>query len=128
MVIGTQHQSQNMYKSFREMPVWQNSLALSDIAFEMTTFLPKSEDYGLTSQIRRSSNSVTGNIAEAFGRKTKKDKSHFYIISRGSAFETQSHLLYGNKVGYFKKNKTEQLFEKYADLIHEINKILKSLE
>ena len=110
------------------MPVWQNALDLSDTVFEMTLSLPKSEDYGLISQIRRSSNSVTGNIAEAFGRKTRKDKSHFYIISRGSAFETQSHLLYGNKVGYFEKQKTEGLFDNYAELIHEINKILKSLE
>lgn len=110
------------------MPVWQNALELSDIIFDMTLSLPKSEDYGLTSQIRRSSNSVTGNIAEAFGRKTRKDKSHFYIISRGSAFETQSHILYGKKVGYFKEQKTEDLFDKYSELIHEINKILKSLE
>lgn len=117
-----------MYKSFRDMPVWQNALDLSDIVFEMTNSLPKSEDYGLTSQIRKSSNSSTANIAEAFGRKTKKDKSHFYIISRGSVFETQSHLLYGNKIGYFEEKKTEGLFEQYSELIHELNKILKSLE
>lgn len=66
-----------MFKSFREMSVWQNALNLSNIVFKLTTSLPKSEDYGLTSQIRRSSNSTTGNIAEAFGRKTKKDKSIF---------------------------------------------------
>ena len=59
-----------MYKSFRDMPVWQKALDLSDIVFLLTVSLPKSEDYGLTSQLRRSSNSVTGNIAEAFGRKT----------------------------------------------------------
>lgn len=110
------------------MPVWQNALDLSDVVFQMTSTLPKSEDYGLTSQIRRSSNSVTGNVAEAFGRKTKKDKSHFYIISRGSAFETQSHLLYGKRVGYFEENKTESLLVEYSELIHELNKILKSLE
>lgn len=110
------------------MPVWQNSLELSDEVFKISSLLPKSEDYGLTSQIRRSSNSITANIAEAFGRKTKKDKSHFYIISRGSAFETQSHLLYGKKIGYFKPEKVKDLFNKYNVLIHEINKILKSLD
>ena len=110
------------------MPVWQNALDLSDIVFKLTITLPKSEDYGLTSQIRRSSNSVSGNIAEAFGRKQNKDKSRFYHIARGSAFETQSHLLYGSKVGYFNENKIESLFEDYQGLIHELNKILKSLE
>ncbi len=117
-----------MYKSFRDMPVWQKALSFSDIVFEMTLLLPKSEDYGLTSQIRKSSNSVTANIAEAFGRKQNKDKSRFYIISRGSAFETQSHLLYGIKIGYFEEKKTEDLFSDYKELIHDINKIMKSLE
>ena len=110
------------------MPVWQNAINLSCAIFELTLSLPKSEDYGLTSQIRRSSNSVSANVAEAFGRRTKKDKSYFYVIARGSAFETQSHLLYGNKVGYFEKENSEILFDKYADLIHELNKILKSFE
>ena len=110
------------------MPVWQNSLELSSKVFDITLSLPKSEDYGLTSQIRRSSNSVTANIAEAFGRKQKKDKSRFYHISRGSAFETQSHLLYGVKVGYFEESKVKKLLASYSELIHELNKILKYLE
>lgn len=117
-----------MYKGFQDMPVWKKALELSDTVFKMTITLPKSEDYGLTSQIRRSSNSVNGTISEAFGRKTKKDKSHFYIISRGSAFETQSHLLYGNKVGYFNDKIVADLIKEYGELIHELNKILKSLE
>jgi len=110
------------------MRVWQNALGLSDIVFKLTLTLPKSEDYGLTSQIRRSSNSISGNIAEAFGRKQNKDKSRFYHIARGSAFETQSHLLYGAKIEYFNENAIENVFKDYQELIHEINKILKSLE
>ena len=117
-----------MYKSFHEMPVWQKALNLSKEIFELTITLQKSEDYGLTSQIRRSSNSIAGNIAEAFGRKTKRDKSHFYVISRDSAFDTQSHLLYGRKVGYFEEQNTESLLKEYSELIHELNKILKALE
>ncbi len=117
-----------MYKSFRDMPVWQNAMDLSETVFRLVASLPKAEDYGLTSQIRRSSNSISGNIAEAFGRKQKKDKSRFYHISRGSTFETQSHLLYGCKVGYFNKEEIDSLISKYNELIHDLNKILKSLE
>lgn len=117
-----------MYKSFKEMPVWQNALNLSKVVFNLTIKLPKSEDYGLTSQVRRSANSVSGNISEAFGRKSKKDKSHFYIISRGSAFETQSHLLYGLEIGYFDKITIDVVCRNYDNLIFELNKILKALE
>lgn len=73
-----------MYKSFTEMPVWQKGHELAVQIFHLTVNLPRSEDYGLTSQIRRSSNSVPTNIAEGFGRKTKNDKSNFHVIARGS--------------------------------------------
>jgi four helix bundle protein len=117
-----------MLSSFIEMPVWQKALELSGEVFTDSNSLPKSEDYGLTSQIRRAANSVCANIAEAFGRRTNKDKSQFYIIARGSAFETQSHLLYGEKVGYFKIEKVNLLVSEYNELIHDLNKIIKSLE
>ena len=115
-----------MYTSFTEMPVWQKAHQLSIEIFKITANLPRSEDYGLTSQIRRSLNSVSANIAEGFGRSTKKDKANFYIIARGSSYETQNHLLYGRKVGYFDELITEKLFSEYSDLIYELNKIINS--
>lgn len=116
-----------MYNSFTDMPVWQKAIELAEEIFLMTANLPRSEDYGLTSQIRRSSNSVSANVAEAFGRNTSKEKGYFYIIARGSAYETQSHLLYGQRIGYFDATKTQNLVNDYNDLIHELNKILKTL-
>jgi len=116
-----------MVRSFRDMEVWKKANQLSLQVFELTQSLPRSEDYGLTSQIRRSANSISSNISEAFGRRTKKDKRNFYIIARGSAFETQSHLLYGKKVKYFEKQMVEKVIKEYDDLIHQLNKIMKSL-
>lgn len=110
------------------MPVWQKAHNLAIEVFNLTIGLPRSEDYGLTSQIRKSSNGVPACIAEGFGRSTKKDKSNFYIIARGSSFETQNHLLYGNKVRYFDSIITDNLFQEYSKLIYELNKLIKSLE
>ena len=109
------------------MSVWEKSIELSERVFIISNDLPKSEDYGLTSQIRRSANSISANIAEGFGRKTDKEKTYFYLISRGSAFETQSHLIYGNKVGYFNAEEVKLLVEEYDNLIHELNKLIKSI-
>ncbi|WP_340103234.1 four helix bundle protein [Rhodohalobacter sp. 8-1] len=117
-----------MIKSFRDMSVWQNSFQLSISVFNLTKGLPRSEDYALTSQIRRSSNSVSANIAEAFGRRTSKDKIYFYTVSRGSAYETQNHLLYGEGVEYFDKEQINQLVDQYDNLIHELNRITNKLE
>jgi len=116
------------YNSFTEMPVWQKAHKLAIEIFKLTVKLPRSEDYGLTSQIRKSSNSAAACIAEGFGRSTRKDKSNFYIISRGSSFETQNHLLYGHEVGYFEEKITQKLFCEYDDLVYDLNKIIKSLE
>jgi len=107
--------------------VWQKANELAVKVHGMSTKLPRSEDYGLTSQLRRASNSVSGNIAEGFGRKTKKDKSNFYVIARGSAFETISHLHYGKDVGYFESKIVNELTDLYLDLIHDLNKISNSL-
>jgi four helix bundle protein len=109
------------------MPVWQKAHKLAIDVFNLTINLPRSEDYGLTSQIRKSSNGVPACIAEGFGRSTKRDKSNFYIIARGSSFETQNHLLYGNKAGYFESQITQRLYKEYNDLIFELNKVIKSL-
>ena len=121
-------QENQMIKSFREMSVWQHSYELSTDIFNLTNDLPRSEDYALTSQIRRSSNSVSANIAEAFGRRTSKDKIYFYTVSRGSAYETQNHLLYGNGVEYFDRSTINVLVNRYDKLIHELNKITNKLE
>jgi four helix bundle protein len=115
------------YRSFTEMPVWQKAHKLANEVFILTITLPRSEDYGLTSQIRRSSNGVAACISEGFGRHTKKDKSNFYVFARGSSFETQNHLLYGNRAAYFESAITQRLFEEYNVLIFELNKIIKSL-
>lgn len=117
-----------MYFSFEEMPVWKKSLNLSSLVFKITIPLPRCEDYSLTSQIRRSSNSISANISEAFGRQTPKDKKNFYVFARGSAFETKSHLLYGIAVGYFHEDDCKPILIGYEDLIFDLNKIIKTLK
>jgi len=117
-----------MYQFFTDLPVWKVANDISVEVFKISSLLPTQEDYGLTSQIRRSSNSIGDNIAEGFGRKHKKDKMNFYIYSRGSAYETIHHLIYGSKVGYFEEQKVKNLIRKLEELIYEINKVIKTVE
>ncbi|MBI5314789.1 MAG: four helix bundle protein [Nitrospirae bacterium] len=93
-----------MYQSFEDMPVWQKAMELAQEVFSLTESLPRKEDYGLTSQIRRSALSVPGNLAEGYGRQHTKDKLNFYYASRGSLAETKNHLIYGQNVAYFKQS------------------------
>ena len=116
-----------MYKDFQELPVWQIAMQVAVDVFSLTENLPRKEDYGLTSQIRRSSLSISDNIAEGFGRHTSPDKVKFYIYSRGSANETKSQLIYGNRVGYFEKEKVELLINNIQIVIESLNRLMKSL-
>ncbi len=111
------------YKTFEEMPVWQKAMDLAVKVFSLTEDLPSKEDYGLTSQVRRSALSVSGNIAEGFGRNHSKDKIKFYYNARGSLTETSNHLIYGKRTGYF----NQSIFNEASDLIEEIWKELNSL-
>jgi four helix bundle protein len=111
------------YNSFEDMPVWQKAMDLAAKIHSLTERLPRKEDYGLTSQIRGSGLSVSGNISEGFGRKHTNDKLKFYYNARGSLAETKNHLIYGQKVGYF----TVAEFKEYSNLIKEIWKELNAL-
>jgi len=116
------------YLSFEEMPVWIDAMNISVAIFDLTIDLPRCEDYSLTSQIRRSATSIAANLAEGFGRSTKLDKAKFYIIARGSAYETINHLIYGTKVGYFESQKAENLKNNLRTNIHDLNKIINYLK
>jgi four helix bundle protein len=116
-----------MFKSFKEMPVWQHAIEVAETIHALTDNLPKKEDYGFTSQIRRSALSISANIAEGYGRKHTLDKINFYYNARGSLTETQSHLEYAKKVGYLNQENMEKIDETLVKLYHEINKIITTL-
>ncbi len=116
-----------MYKSFKDMPIWKDSMDLAAYIFKLTDNLPKKEDYGYTSQIRRSALSISANIAEAFGRHHKLDKINFYYFCRGSITETQNHLEYGNRVGYIKDSDMQKLDKQLIKLYNDVNKIIVTL-
>jgi len=115
------------YKSFEDMPVWQKAMELAVKIFRLTERLPRKEDFGLTSQIRSSGLSVSGNIAEGFGRKHTKDKLNFYYNARGSLAETKSHLIYGHKVKYFSEEEFKDFSNIIKDIWRELNSLINSL-
>ena len=122
-----QPEAKPRFTSFRDMPVWQSAIAVAEHVFAITDNLPRKEDYGFTSQIRRAALSISANIAEAFGRSHTLDKVNFYFMARGSLTETQSHLEYGRRVGYLAASDAAALTEKLDQVHTEINRVISSL-
>ena len=79
--------------SFTDLLAWQVGFALVKEVYRLTEQFPKSEQFGLTSQLRRASVSILANLAEGFSRRTGADKAHKYTISRGECSETHALLL-----------------------------------
>ena len=116
-----------MYKSFKDMPIWQEAIRVAEMIFKLTDNLPRKEDYGFTSQVRRAALSISANIAEAFGRQHTLDKIKFYYTSRGSVTETQSHLEYGTRVGYLNQQNAKEVDAMLSKLHNDVNKVIASL-
>jgi len=116
-----------VFNSFEDMPVWKKAMGLATKIFDLTAELPKKEDFGLTSQLRRSALSVSANIAEGFGRKHSKDKLNFYYDARGSLAETKSHMIYGKNVGYFKVDESNEINLLIEEIWKEPNKLIVTL-
>lgn len=110
-------------RSFTDLVAWQKSHALVVMIYTTTRGFPKEEVFALTSQLRRASVSITSNIAEGFGRRTKADRSHFYDMARASLAEVQSQLLVARDVGYLPSTE----FNVLADGAIECHKILTGL-
>lgn len=109
------------------MPVWQEAMEVAVALFEFTTTLPRIEDFALTSQIRRSSNSVPANIAEAFGRYHRANKLNFYYNARGSLCETMSHVHYAAEVGYMQPEMKIDFDAQLDSVWRQINQIINNL-
>lgn len=110
--------------NFRNLIVWKRSVDIATEVYKKTIDFPKLELYGLTSQIRRSAVSISSNIAEGAGRRSKKAFANFLGISYGSACELETQLLIARNLEYLKEKDFKLLF----DELNEIQKMLYVLE
>ncbi|MBX2967194.1 MAG: four helix bundle protein [Cyclobacteriaceae bacterium] len=98
--MSTQKKYREPAKSFRDLIVWQKAHQLALAIYKASSHFPKEEIFGLTSQIRRSSVSVAANIAEAFKKRSNKDKVRILNISQGSLSETEYFLMLAYDLQY----------------------------
>ncbi len=105
-------------KTHRDLKVFQLSFEAGMEIFNISKTFPKEETYSLTDQIRRSSRSVSGNLAEAF-RKRRYPKHFISKLSdsEGEAAETQVWLDYALECSYIDKQTHTNINDKYDHII-----------
>ena len=87
-------------KGYEDLTVWQKAMDLATMVYALGPAMPKSEVYGMTSQMQRSASSVPANIAEGYQRGTRKDYARFIATARGSLAETETFLMLAMRVGH----------------------------
>ncbi|HSX18942.1 MAG TPA: four helix bundle protein [Candidatus Saccharimonadales bacterium] len=109
---------------FQKLEVWKEAHSLTIEIYRLTDELPKSELFGLTSQIRRAAVSVESNIAEGEGRFGKADRLKFFIDSRASIKEIQTQLLIIKDLYTQLSVRALNLFDRYEVLIKRMNSLI----
>lgn len=107
-------------KTFRDLQVWRKAHQLVLLIYKITVHYPKTEIYGLVSQMRRAAISIVSNIVEGFRRKSVRDSINFYNIADASIEELKYQLL----LSYGLKYITEKEYKNSFVLAEEVSKML----
>jgi four helix bundle protein len=113
----------NKITSFTQLTAWQKNHSLVLGIYAATEKFSKTEQFVLTSQIRRAVISITSNLAEGFSRYTRADKAHFYQMALGSTTEIQNQLIVSRDLHFM----SSEIFKPLADLSIEVNKLINGL-
>jgi four helix bundle protein len=115
-------------KSHRDLIVWQKSMDLVVAVYRATDAFPKSETYGLTSQIRRAAASIPANIAEGQGRRLSGEYLQFLANARGSLLELDTHLEIAHRLEILSNSDHVMLMERLIEVRKLLNGLMRSIK
>lgn len=101
-------------RSYKELRVWQGGMDVVEAVYRISASFPKSEMYGLTSQIRRAAVSVPSNIAEGHARSSTREYLNHVSIAQGSLAEIETQIEIARRLGYVRD--VNSFFERAARL------------
>lgn len=107
-------------RTFKELLVWQKSLALSRNIYSLTKNFPPEERYGLSSQMQRAAVSIPSNIAEGWMRKSSAAFKNFLRIALGSAGELETQIEIAKQEQYL----DDVEYQEIVQCIEEVRKML----
>jgi four helix bundle protein len=115
-------------KDFKELEVWQKGHEMAIEVFNLIKTFLSEEKYGLTSQMRRSSQSIPTNIAEGCGRNSQKELLRFSSIAMGSASELEYQLIISKDIGFIKPQDYKDINGRLLTLKKMLNAFMKYLK
>ena len=113
---------------FEKLEIWHESVTYGKNIYKIADKLPKNEEFGLRSQLKRAALSISSNIAEGSGSNSDKDFSHFLNIAVKSIIETVSQLKFGCEMRYLNLSEVDNLYRQAEILIKRIKAFSNSLK
>jgi len=115
-------------KTHKDLDVWKLSLELVTMIYQTTQDYPKSELFGLVSQMRRAAVSIPSNIAEGAARLHTKEFVQFLHVALGSASELETQLIISERLGYCEQEIVARLNSGISQIIRMIKSITNSIQ
>ena len=114
-------------RSYRDLIAWQKSIDLVAEIYSCTQTFPRTETYGLVSQLRRAAVSVPSNIAEGHARLTTGEFRQFLGHALGSLTEIETQIIIAERLGYLIPSKSADLSARTAEVGKVLNGLLRPL-
>jgi four helix bundle protein len=114
-------------KSYKDLLVWQKAMDLTVLIYKITESFPKTEIYGLVSQMKRCAVSIPSNIAEGKFRGSRKDFRQFLIIAFASGAELETQMEISKRLGFVKLEAFTEAELLLAEVLKMLNKFISSL-
>lgn len=115
-------------QDYQKLAVWQKARNLVKEIYTLTKSYPKSELYGLTNQMRRSSISIPANLAEGCSRFSQADLCRFSQIALGSANELECLLILSKDLNFINETEFKQLNTKIIEIRKMLSSFIKKLK
>ena len=110
---------------FEELKVWQKAVDLSVKVYEITKKNPFNKDFGLRDQMRRSSVSISSNIAEGDQLDSDKSSTRYLKIAKGSTAELYTQSIISYRIGYLEKQDFEYLKQECQEILGMLTNLIK---
>lgn len=115
-------------QDFKKLRVWQHAHQFTLALYDASSTFPRSEKYGLTSQLRRAAVSIPSNIAEGAGRGSNPDFLRFLYIAMGSASETAYQPLLAKDLDFLEEKQYQELRSDLTSIRRMLNAFIQKLE
>ncbi len=115
-------------EKFRKLKVWFKAHLLVLEVYKLTVEFPRSELFGLVSQMRRAAISVVANIVEGCKRKSIKDRQHFLVMSETSLEELKYYFFLSRELSYITVEKETEMCENAREIGRMLTGLSRSLD